>query len=250
MEYSQTISDDESRSATQTSASANNETTARPESVEPESASQQKENNNADTKTSNTSFVKTLKISPREIEFLNRHRNKTRLCDPKGVYEFRHIQQSWFQSFMHVITMVVSLTCIIGKYYYTFQNSNEILVGIGEVSSLTWIDALEVIIIVGIIFMAIKNIRKQAQQHPQKRYRLAMFANAFNRMLLNNLRMFLVVCLLFLAINVLQDSTLSSINFEMSKEGATADLARAICSLVFIIICFRAFRFCGKELTA
>lgn len=187
---------------------------------------------------------------PREIEFLRRHRNKTRLCDPKGVYEFRHIQQTWLQSLIQLMTLLISMACIVGLYYLYYLESKQIMVGVGEVSELTWIDAFEVVMIIGIIFMAIKNIAKQSQLHPQKRYCLAMFANCFNRMWLNTFCLHLSVLVLILSISAIQDPTLQSVNIEMFEEGSAADLANAVYSLVLITICFRAFRFCGKELTA
>ena len=231
MEASQPVSDDEYSSETQTTISASKD------QVEPKSTSEPQN-------TTKSEFI------PREIEFLNRHRGKLRLCDPKGVYEFRHIQQTWLQSLLQLVTMLISLTCMAGLYYLAYQGSKEIMLGVGEVSNLTWIDAFEVIMIVGIIFMAIKRLGERAKLHPQKRYRLTMLANAFNRMWLNNFRLMLIVFLLFIVANLIKDPTLQSINLELFEEGAIADLANAICSLIVIFICFRAFRFCGKELTA
>ena len=231
MEASQPVSDDEYSSETPTTTSASKD------QVEPEVISQPQS-------TIEPEFI------PREIEFLNRHRRKIRLYDPKGVYEFRHIQQTWFQSLLQVVTMLISLACIFGLYYWGYQSSKEIIVGVGEVSNLTWVNVFEVVMTVGIIFIAIKKLGKQAKQHPQKRYRVAMIANAFNRMLFNNLRLMLIVFIPLTIVAMIADPTLESINFERFEEGATADLLGAVYTLFIVFICFRAFRFCGKELTA
>lgn len=244
MEASKLVSDDEHSSETQTATSASKD------QVESDVPSQQKESSQTDIKINSFNFTKRLKFLPREIEFLNRHRNKTRLCDPKGVYEFRHIQQTWAQSLLQLITMLISLVCMLGLSYWAYQESKEVIVGVGEVSSLTWINVFEVVMTVGIIFIAIKKLGKQAKQHPQNRYRLAMMANAFNRMLFNNLRLMLIVFIPLIIITMIVDPTLQSIDLERFEEGAAADLIDAMYSLVSIVICFRAFRFCGKELTA
>lgn len=231
MEASQLVSDDEYSSETQTTTSTSKD------QVEPEVISQPQS-------TIKSEFI------PREIDFLNRHRRKIRLCDPKGVYEFRHIQQTWFQSLLQVVTMLISLACMVGIYYWGYQESKEMMVGVGEVSNLTWINVIEVVMTVGIIFIAIRKLGKQAKQHPQKRYRIAMIANAFNRMLFNNLRLMLIVFVPLIIVVMTVDPALQSINFERFEEGVAADLIDAMYSLVSIFICFRSFRFCGKELTA
>lgn len=191
----------------------------------------------------------THEFIPREIEFLHRHRQKTRLLNPKGVYEFRHIQQTWFQSVLQAVTMLISLVCMLGLYYWGYQESKEVMIGVGEVSSLTWINVIEAIMTVGIIIFAIKKLGKHAKQHQQRRYQLAMLSNAFNRMLLNNIRL-IIIMFVPLMIAFIVDPSLQSVNDEMLDEGAFADLVAAIYSLICISICFRAFRFCGKELTA
>jgi len=234
MEATQDISDDKYSSEEQTTSSVNKD------QVQREVISEQK----------SPAHANKLEQLPREIEFLNRHRNKIRLCDPKGVYEFRHIQQTWFQSLVQLVTMLMSLTCLVGLYYLVFQESKDIVVGVGEVSNLTWIDVLEVVIIAGIVFMGIKGLSKQAKQHPQKRYRIAMLANSFNRMWFNFFRLQLVILILLIAANVIKYPEVAFINFDYFEEGAIADLASAISTLIVILICFRAFRFCGKELTA
>jgi len=231
MEASQPVSDDEYSSETPTMTSANKD------QVEPEITSEPKN-------TIKPEFI------PSEIEFLNRHRGKLRLCDPKGVYEFRHIQQTWLQSSLQLVTMLVSIACMVSLYYLYYQGSKEIMAGIGEVSNLIWVDAFEMFMIVGIIVMTIKRLGKQAKQHPQKRYRLAMLANSFNRMWFNYFRLLLVVLILLIAANIIKYPEVALINFDYFEEGAVADLANAIFTLIVIFICFRAFRFCGKELTA
>ncbi|WP_017221306.1 hypothetical protein [Moritella dasanensis] len=231
MEASQLVSDDEYSSETQTTTSASKD------QVEPEVISQ-------------LQSPITPEFIPREIDFLNRHRQKIRLFDPKGVYEFRHIQQTWLHSLLQVVTMLISLACMVGIYYWGYQSSKEIIVGVGEVSDLTWVNVFEVVMSVGIIFVAIRKLGKQAKQHPQKRYRIAMIANAFNRMLFNNLRLMLIVFVPLIIVAMIVDPTLQSINFERFEEGATADLLGAVYTLFIVFICFRAFRFCGKELAA
>ncbi|SQD76693.1 hypothetical protein [Moritella yayanosii] len=232
METSQFVSEDEYSSETQTTTSASKN------QVEPEITSEQK----------NPPVTKKLEQLPRESEFLNRHRKKTRLCDPKGVYEFRHIEPRWYQSFLQLITMLMSLSSMVGLYYVGYQESKESLVGIGEVSTLTWIDAIQVISIIAIIFMAIKNLGKQLKVHPQKSYRLAILANSFNLMWLNNFRLLLALALLFFAMIGMQEQSYESFDLEFLVEGAAADLFDAILSFFIVIICLRSFRFCGKEL--
>ncbi|WP_293136315.1 hypothetical protein, partial [Moritella sp.] len=187
---------------------------------------------------------------PREIEFLNRHRGKLRLCDPKGVYEFRHIKPTLFQSFLQLITMLISSASLFYYYYLIYTTPKILISGVGEVSSLTWVDALAFTAIAVIIISALRNLGIQFKQRKLQLYRLAMFSNSLNRMILNNVRIIIFILILIgMAMFVgIQDPTYETIDLEFLNEGVIADIFAALYSLLTVIITFRAFRFCRKEL--
>ncbi|CED59511.1 membrane protein [Moritella viscosa] len=183
---------------------------------------------------------------PREIEFLNWHRGKLRLCDPKGVYKFRHIKPTLFQSFLQLITMLISSASLFYCYYLTYTEPKFLIAGVGEVSSLTWVDVLAFIAIAVIIVTALKNLGIQLKQHYLKSYLLAMFSNSLNRVILNNVRIFILIGVGIVV--GIQDPTYETIDLEFLNEGVIADIFSALYSLLTVIITFRAFRFCRKEL--
>lgn len=188
------------------------------------------------------------KLNSRESKFLEKQRHKTRVFDPKGVYEFRHIKLTLFQSLLQLITMLISVSCMVGMYYLVYLNSKVEITGVGEISDITWVYVFEVLAIIVIIYMAIKDLLKRHQRNPKKGYLLAMTANSFNRMFFNNIIFFLVIFLAFAISVAIQDPTFQTLDVESMGEGAMADFFDAICSLFFIIICFVSFRFCRKEL--
>ena len=44
----------------------------------------------------------------REVQFIEGQRKKLRLFDPQGVYFYRHITISYFQSAFHIISLLIS----------------------------------------------------------------------------------------------------------------------------------------------
>ncbi|NQZ51423.1 MAG: hypothetical protein HRT95_15020 [Moritella sp.] len=117
-------------------------------------------------------------------------------------------------------------------------------------SSLTWVDALAFTAIAVIIISALRNLGIQFKQRKLQLYRLAMFSNSLNRMILNNVRIIIFILILIgMAMFVgIQDPTYETIDLEFLNEGVIADIFAALYSLLTVIITFRAFRFCRKEL--
>ncbi|MGK2233876.1 MAG: hypothetical protein ACI92O_003086 [Colwellia sp.] len=67
-------------------------------------------NSNAETENNKqpTENAKTLQadfvLAPSEISLIQKKRHKLRIFDPKGIYTFKHIEISYFQSFLHTLS--------------------------------------------------------------------------------------------------------------------------------------------------
>lgn len=63
-----------------------------------------------------TEFSVNLGFHVNELNFIEQHRTKLRLFDPAGIYQFRHIQLGFFQSFFQLITFIISFFFFL--FYY------------------------------------------------------------------------------------------------------------------------------------
>lgn len=189
------------------------------------------------------------KLINREVEFIEAQRNKLRLFDPKGVYFYRHIAISYFQSGLHAISLLVSCY-LIYLFMLEIGAANKAFVdGIGWVSDKTLLEKLANVICIGLFFTQLRGLFKLKKSDGGNRYKLAMLANAINLIVINHLKVLilLVVTVMLYAFS-LSDVLSPNMILETLSNGVLSDVSDALLSLITIIIFVRALRFCKKEL--
>jgi hypothetical protein len=185
----------------------------------------------------------------REVEYIKGKRKKLRLIDPKGVYFYRHISISYFQTAFHIITLLVSCYLIYLLLLETSSLGKEFVKGIGWVSNITLIERMAGIIVLVVLFIQLRGLFKHQGLSALRRYKLAMLANAINNVVINHLKLIV----LFLILMMLYSFSIGSLVkadavFEKLSNGVIADVYEALLIIISITIIVRAFRFCNKEL--
>lgn len=202
------------------------------------------DNVNNSGSTINETLVSALNV--RELDFLERERNKLRLFDPQSVYRFRHIKLGILQSCVHFLSLVVSIICLICVWYYS-QSDEVNIPGVGLVSNTTLMDDLYKYSLLLIVVSGIVALNKQLKQTPLRLYLLAMLANSINRAVLNLFKL-LVLSLAGFSIFVLASEISLSEAIAFLDNGVSADVLLAVSYFLDLLIVGFAFRFCHKEL--
>ena len=187
----------------------------------------------------------------RELQFMDKQRNKIRLCDPRGVYFYRHVPCGWFASLLNILTLLISSTLIFLLLVAVFFIPGALVVdvnGVGSVNDATIINVLELFFIVLIVATAFYSLRRQTRDFSVKRYGLAMLANAFNRVLFSYLKVTIYFGALLMAIIIMKDNDTTLVLDNLSN-GIIGDIFEAVASVVSVIIFYRAFSSCHKELS-
>lgn len=183
----------------------------------------------------------------REISYIEKHRKKLRLVDPKGVHYFRHIPISYAQSILHFISLVISV-CLFSLFISEFKASYHIYVkGIGWVSNITAIDVFTLIIIFVILFIQLRGLFKAEGVNGLKRYKLAMLSNSVNSVTVKFIKINILIFLLFLSITLAYEISIDVV-IEKYSNGIFADMANFSLSIISILIVAWSFRFCKKGL--
>ncbi|NQZ09709.1 MAG: hypothetical protein HRT35_21370 [Algicola sp.] len=173
-----------------------------------------------------------------EMDFIDRQSKKLRLFDPQNVYCFKNAKPSLFQSFVHFVTMLVSFTCLVYLWRHFHLAKAIEVVGAGTVSSSTVMNDLFKFAFILVIFYAIVVLSKLVEHMATDRYRLAMLANSFNRTALD---LFTLLILLWICKKLFGGVPAVFAN------GVYADIGDLFIYAVEIVIIYRGFRFCHKE---
>ncbi len=206
-----------------------------------ESENNKKSNENIGTL--ETDFV----FNPSEVSLIQKKRHKLRVFDPKGIYTFKHIEIGYFQSFLHILSMCISLFLIIAFYYLVVTETQQFVTGLGKVSDLNVLDKLCMSFITFYVFFKIKKTFTTKTTNFDTRYRIALCANSLNRIVLNYLKLtFFFFAIIFMIILVeYPDKTVSSAS-DLFENGEVADSLSIITWFIFIVIVIKAFKYCGK----
>lgn len=209
---------------------------------EPTSEPKPKKENNK-TSNDNADFA----FNSSEENLIKKKRHKLRIFDPEGIYTFRHIEIGYFHSFLHAISALISLFLIISYYRLSITETQQLVPGVGYISDLNVLDKLCMTFIALYGVIKVKSVFNVKVTPFNKRYRLALCANAFNRFVLNYLKLivaFLVFQFLIIQVKYL-DLTVGEA-LELTLNGTMTDTISIITWFISIIIVVKAFKYCGK----
>ncbi|NRA59809.1 MAG: hypothetical protein HRU25_02650 [Psychrobium sp.] len=190
----------------------------------------------------------------REWQLMEKQRHKIRLCDPRGVYFYRHIPCGWFASLLHFVTLLISSLLIAAAFLFWLFLPKVVevdVIGVGSVANVTIIDALELFFTALIVTIGIHRLVRQTRKFSVKRYGMAMLANACNRVIVSYLKLTIYVSALLMVgvFSVLENEQDASFLFERLSNGVVGDVVSVMGSVASIIIFYRAFSSCHKELS-
>jgi len=202
---------------------------------------------NNQTKKAAVPLKSKIEFAPSEIELISSKRHKLRLFDPKGIYTFRHIEVSYYQSFLHVLSMCISLFLIVSFYRAIITGSHQFVSGMGDVNSLNTLDMLFIGFIALYGFIKVKRaiFIRVAKFHI--RYKLALLANAFNLIILNHVKL-LIILLAFSLLMILGNypEKLFKMNFDLIESGVMSDTQFILMCFFSNMIVIQALKYCGK----
>lgn len=186
-------------------------------------------------------------LTDSEVKLIHKQRQKLRLFDPEGLYNFRHIEIGYFQSFLHVLSMCISLFLISGFFFSAIIDTQQLVKGVGKISDLNLLDKLCMSFIALYGLLNIKKALTTKVTNFDKRYRIAMCANSLSCIIFNYLKLkifFMVVTLVIIKLKY-PDKTVSSAVY-IFENGVVADSLSIITWFIFIVIVVKAFKYCGK----
>lgn len=189
-----------------------------------------------------------LNLSDSESEFILRAREKLRLFDPEGVYQFRETKIHTYHFFFHVISILLSVMLIGFYFLLMLATSIEKLDGVGSIMDITPIDNIFILSLVTLLYVKLKKLASVKVTNYDVRYKLALAANAFNRITLNLFKF--TIYFFALAIFIISiDHPTESINaaFKRLENGVTADSLTFFSWIVTLLIFIKAFKRFGKE---
>ena len=196
----------------------------------------------------NEQELKTFKLSDLESKFILKARKKIRLFDPEGIYQFKGTAIPYYQSFLHLISLLFSL-CLVFYYFGVIVLSElEHLDGVGNTSDLTAIDKLFMIILAALTVFKLKKLISVKVTHNDFRYKLALAANGFNRIVINIVKFsiyFLALALFIIGLDHPNETILGA--FERLENGVMADSLAFFSWIVTALIFVEAFKRFGKE---
>ena len=215
----------------------------------PETPESRTDNNEAKlSKNQNEQPLKSLNVSDLESKFILKARKKIRLFDPEGVYQFKGNAIPYYQSFVHLISLLLSL-CLIFYYFVVFVFSElEHLDGVGDTSDLTTIDKLFMITLAALTVFKLKKLISVKVTHYGVRYKLALASNGFNLIVLNLLKFsiyFLALAIFIIGFDHPNETILGA--FERLENGVMSDSLAFFSWIVTALIFVKAFLRFGKE---
>ena len=192
--------------------------------------------------------LKSLDVSDLEYKFILKARKKIRLFDPEGVYQFKGTAIPYYQSFMHLISLLLSLYLITCYFALIVFSELEHLDGVGNTSDLTMIDKLFMITLAVLTVLKLKKLISVKVTHYDVRYKLALAANGFNRIVINLVKFsiyFLALALFLIGLDHPNETILGA--FERLGNGVIADFLVFSSWIVTSLIFVKAFKRFGKE---
>ena len=196
----------------------------------------------------NEQELKTFKLSDLESKFILKARKKIRLFDPEGIYQFKGTAIPYYQSFMHLISLLFSLYLITCYFALIVFSELEHLDGVGNTSDLTMIDKLFMITLAVLTVLKLKKLISVKVTHYDVRYKLALAANGFNRIVINLVKFsiyFLALALFLIGLDHPNETILGA--FDRLGNGVTADFLVFSSWIVTSLIFVKAFKRFGKE---
>ncbi|MCQ8849067.1 hypothetical protein NQT74_10790 [Alteromonas stellipolaris] len=219
------------------------------DNIKQESPGSRTDNNEAKTsQNQNGQPLKSLDVSDLESKFIQKARKKIRLFDPEGIYQFKGSAIPYYQSFLHLISLLVSLYLI--AYYFAVIIFSELehLDGVGNTSYLTTIDKLFMVTLAALTVFKLKKLISVKITHYDVRYKLALAANGFNRIVINLVKFsiyFLALALFIIGLDHPNETILGA--FDRLGNGVIADSLTFFSWIVTTLIFVKAFKHFGKE---
>jgi|GEM_PF-1719395 len=203
--------------------------------------------NNKQSKDNANTLEHSSVLDPNEVGFIQKKRHKIRIFDPEGIYTFRHIEISYFQSFLHTLSMLISLFLIISFYYFVITDTQKFVTDLGRVSDINTLDKLCMFFIALYSLLKIKKTITTKVTNFNKRYCIAICANSLNTIVLNYLKLifFFLVIILTIIQREYPEKTVS-FAFNLFENGVLADTLSIITWFITIMIVIKAFKYCGK----
>jgi len=137
--------------------------------------------------------------------------------------------------------VLISFTIHVALILFAYHFSTENIPGVGELSTLTFVDYIGILITTYIAFSAIGKLFQQLKHVSNPKYAFAQIANAFNAAMLNQVLLVFILILL--------DAVLFNAGtIELVNEKPT-DQVNFFLWLITIVIFINAFKHCPKELS-
>ncbi|ATC99575.1 hypothetical protein [Pseudoalteromonas spongiae] len=188
-----------------------------------------------------------LPITSNELEYIKKKRKQLRLFDPAGVYDFRHVEISYLHSFWHVLSICCSLIIFYGLSILNISETKVVITGLGEVSDLSVLDIIGLTFVTVYPLIKLKQVLSSKVSEFNKRYQLALFANAFNLINLNYLKLLILFFAIDLAVLIIDYSEIRVDSaIEKLYDGVLYDTFLIIHWFILSIVFIRAFKYCGK----
>tara|TARA_R110001599_G_scaffold82854_2_gene222840 strand:- start:32489 stop:33193 length:705 start_codon:yes stop_codon:yes gene_type:complete len=198
---------------------------------------------NENTKISESDLV----LNTSEVSLIQKKRHKLRIFDPEGIYTFKHVEIGYFQSFLHAITMFTSLFLIVSFYRLIITDTQKLVYGLGYISDLNVLDKLCMTFIALYGLLKIKKTFTTKVTNFDKRYRLALCANALNSIVLNYLKLsFIFIAMALSIIEVEYPEITLSAAFNILENGLISDSLSIMTWFISIVLVVKAFKYCGK----
>jgi len=189
-----------------------------------------------------------LNLSDSESKFILKARKKLRLRDPEGVYKFKGNAIPYYQSFIHLISLLFSVNLIVFLFAAFVSSELEHLDGVGNTSDITVVDKIFLITLVALTVFKLKKLVSVKVTNYSVRYKLAMVANAFNRIAINLVK-FAIYFFAFALFIICVDRPNETISgaFDRLENGAIAESLALFSWIVTTLIFVKAFKRFGKE---
>ncbi|MFT6901931.1 MAG: hypothetical protein ACJAXS_002138 [Colwellia sp.] len=188
-----------------------------------------------------------IELNKHENSYVFAKRNAFWIANPQMLYIFGALPKSNFYLLGQTLLLLISISALFFTNFYAVFTYTETVVGLGDISGQTWVDRFSALITVFIIFRANKHLKNNLKQKPIKGYQLTMLSNSMMKALVNQLKLLLLIFIISAAYGLLKYQETSQI-FSEIRDGSFADNLGALCYLIGLIITYRAFRFCKKEL--
>tara|TARA_R110000772_G_scaffold31158_3_gene77018 strand:+ start:740 stop:1450 length:711 start_codon:yes stop_codon:yes gene_type:complete len=185
----------------------------------------------------------------REVQFIEGQRKKLRLFDPQGVYFYRHITISYFQSAFHIISLLISCYLIYECMLLGLPEGRGFVKGIGWVSNTTLLETIIDIFVLIVLFIQLRGLFKVHGIVGLKRYKLAMLANSINSVVIIHLKLIILFMIIIMAYAYSLESLVQAdALWKTLENGVVADVFDALFLIILAVIILRSFRFCKRGL--